>query len=937
MLGHSVGEYVAACLAGVFSLEDALGLVAERGRLMQQMPTGAMLAVTLAEHEVAALLDGALGLAAVNGPSQCVVSGPVGSVEELQGDLSARGVETQRLRTSHAFHSVLMEPVLSAFAERVGAVERHPPRIPYVSNLTGTWVTDEEAVDPGYWARHLRETVRFGAGLGEVLRESRRVLLEVGPGQTLCGLARQQTEWGPERVAVASARYARQSTSDEEVLLQAAGRLWLAGVDVDWTALHAGERRRRVPLPTYPFERKRYWIDASAQPLASNIPDALHITTKKPDIADWFYRPTWRSSVRPREEERRLAEDGSCWLLFADECGLGARLAQRLEQKGRRVVQVAPGPGFARREESAFVIRPEGAADYEAVLRELRAEGAVPDRIVHLWSVTRRAPAPSLERSQDLGFYSLMFLAQALGSQHAGREVSLTVVTSGMQEVSGEGLAHPEKATVLGLCRVIPQEYPKVSCRSVDVVTPETGSWRDEEIEALLADCGEGRAEPVVAYRRGERWVQDFQAARLQRGEGTVRLREGGVYLITGGLGGIGLELARYLAEAVRARLVLVSRTGLPPREEWDSWLGSHGEADGTSRKIRKVQALEGRGAEVLVLSADASDRQQMGEALARAEARFGEMHGVIHSAGVAPGGVIQLKSREMAERVLAPKVGGTLVLEELLAERQPDFVVLCSSLASVLGVPGQADYCAANAFQDAFARRCAGSGGPFVLSLNWDTWGETGMAVESEVPAGLREHLQARLPTGEGILSAEGTEAFARALAQALPQLVVSTVELAPRIAHFRSLGSEETLVGEAPGEPASRHPRPELTTAYAAPRDEVEQTIAEVWQELLGFERVGVNDNFFDLGGHSLLLIQVHRRLKALFPERELSVVELFTHSTIAALAAHLSAAPGQSVAVRADEVEADARMREAGRERLARRRGVRTGLSRAEGADA
>ena len=934
MLGHSVGEYVAACLAGVFSLEDALSVVATRGRLMQEMPTGSMVAVGLAEREVSRLLDGSLGVAAINGPSQCVVSGTQEEVEGLESRLGAQAVEFQRLRTSHAFHSAMMEPVLSAFRERVSAVERHAPRIPYISNLTGTWVTENEAVDPGYWVRHLRETVRFGEGLSELVKEGGRVLLEVGPGQTLKGLARQHPDCGQEQVAIASARHSRESRPDEQVLAGALGRLWLAGVDVDWAGLHAGEHRRRVALPTYPFERQRYWIDGlRVQPVKVTAP--LAPAGKKADIADWFYRPTWRSTTLPFDGPGDLGGEGSAWLVFADACGLGPRVAQRLEQQGRRAISVTPGERFERMGGSAYTIRPGDAADYEALLRELKAQDQVPDRIAHLWGVTGRdEPPPSLERSLDFGFYSLVFLAQALGGQNVDKEVGLTVVTSGMQEVSGEGLASPEKATVLGPCRVIPQEYANVSCRTVDIAVPESGAWPDDEIDGLLAECSDRRGEPLVAHRRDERWVQTFEAVRLEpREHAASRLRDKGVYLITGGLGGIGLELAQFLVEAVHARVVLVGRTGLPAREEWEGWLSSHGEAESTSRRIRKVQALEASGGEVLVLSADVSDRRQMEDAFAGAEARFGEIHGVIHSAGVAPGGVVQLKTREMAERVLAPKVAGTLVLAALLKERHPDFVVLCSSLASILGVPGQVDYCAANAFQDAFARRQAGLGGHFVLSLNWDTWRQAGMAIEGEAPRAFREG-PPEMASGDGILSTEGTEVFARALARSRPQLLVSTVELEPRRALFRAL--HETP-GEALREAAARHPRPDLATPYAAPGNEVEQTVADVWQQLLGFERVGIHDNFFDLGGHSLLLVQVHRRLKELFPGRDLTVVELFTHSTVATLAAHLSAAPGEPAPARPEDVQAEAEGRQAGRERLGRRRGIRTALADPEDANA
>ncbi|PYQ44521.1 MAG: beta-ketoacyl synthase [Acidobacteria bacterium] len=931
-LGHSIGEYVAACLAGVFSLDDALALVAARGRLMQDMPKGSMLAVSLPEADVQSLLDGSLGLAATNGPSQCVISGPHESLAALEERLLARDVDCHRLRTSHAFHSPMMEPVLAAFRERVAAMKRQPPLLRYVSNLTGTWITDEQAVDPAYWARHLRETVRFGQGLGEVIEEG-LVLLEVGPGHGLSVLARQPRNGGRPSVAIASTRHARESRSDPEVLLTALGRLWSAGVEVDWSTFHAGERRRRVALPTYPFERQRYWVDAriASAPVVSPSPAR---PGKKVDVGDWFYRPGWRSSPLPRQGPGDLEGEGSGWLVFADDCGLGQRMSERLEQTGQRAISVTPGEHFARTDRTAYTVRPDEVADYEALFRELKAEGALPDHIAHLWGVTRGdGPAPSLERSQDLGFYSLIFLAQAVGSQNVDKEVGLTIVTSGMQEVSGEGLACPDKATVLGPCRVIPQEYANVRCRSIDVATPDSGVWGDEEIDGLLAECSDGRGDLVVAYRRGERWVQNFEAVRLERGKGAPsRLRQGGVYLITGGLGGIGLELARFLVDAVHARVVLVGRTGLPPREEWGVWRESRGEADGTSRRIAKVQALEASGAEVLVLSADVSDRPQMEDVFARVEARFGEINGVIHSAGVAPGGVIQLKTREMAERVLAPKLTGTLVLQDLLKKRRPDFVVLCSSLASVLGVPGQVDYCAANAFQDAFARHCAGAGGPFVLSLNWDTWREAGMAVESDGLRDFREP-EARLAMADGMLSAEGNEVFARALSRSRPQLLVSTVELAPRVERFRALSGPPAARPDV----AARHPRPEMSIPYVAPRSPVEQAIADVWQELLGFERVGIHDNFFDLGGHSLLLVQVHRRLRELFPGRVLSVVELFAHSTVAALAAHLSEPPGGPAPVGLEELQVEAERREAGRDRLGRRRGIHTALADPEGADA
>jgi len=272
-----------------------------------------------------------------------------------------------------------------------------------------------------------------------------------------------------------------------------------------------------------------------------------------------------------------------------------------------------------------------------------------------------------------------------------------------------------------------------------------------------------------------------------------------------------------------------------------------------------------------------------MRDALARAEARFGAIDGVIHAAGVAPGGVIQLKTREMAEGVLRPKVAGTLALLELLRERRPDFVLLCSSLASILGVPGQSDYCAANAFQDAVARSRADADGPFILSLNWDAWLEVGMAVDGGGRPVLPEGRRAALAGDGGILSREGIEAFVRALHQPFPQLLVSTVALAPRLARHRALNElpPVTAAREAP----SRHPRPALAVPYVGPRDEVEQAVADIWQDLLGLEQVGMDDDFFDLGGHSLLAMQVVNQVRQTFG-LPLKLQALFDAPTVAEL---------------------------------------------------
>jgi amino acid adenylation domain-containing protein len=304
MLGHSIGEYVAATLAGVFTLEDALALVAERGRRMAALPRGSMLAVPLAEAGLLPRLDGGLCIAAVNTPSRCVVSGPADEVDALAARLEAEGVACRALHTSHAFHSAMMEPAVAPFVERVRGVRLSPPAIPFVSNLTGTWITAAEATDPAYWGRHLRGAVRFADGVAALFSEDGLALLEVGPGRTLGKLAKQHPGRPAGAAVLASLPDAAEARSGAELAASALGELWAAGASVDWSAYHRGERRGRIPLPTYPFERRRYWIE-HAQAEASRA--AYRANRTAPSLPqDTMQTPTLSPAAPPMDRALAL-------------------------------------------------------------------------------------------------------------------------------------------------------------------------------------------------------------------------------------------------------------------------------------------------------------------------------------------------------------------------------------------------------------------------------------------------------------------------------------------------------------------------------------------------------------------------------------------------------------------------------------------------------
>ncbi|HEX8337890.1 MAG TPA: amino acid adenylation domain-containing protein, partial [Pyrinomonadaceae bacterium] len=868
MIGHSVGELVAACLAGVFTVEEALRLVAARGRLMQSMEPGQMLSVGLSEGEVTGRLGEGLWLAAVNGKRLCAVSGRAEEVERLERELAAEGVSARRLQTSHAFHSAMMEEAAREFVNEVGRVQLREPRVRFISNVSGTWVTKEEATSPDYWGRQLRQPVRFWPGLLETLKGGGKLFVEAGPGRGLSGLAREASR-GVKGSAVARAmRGADEKGDAQEWLQRCVAQVWANGGAVNWKAMREGERRLRVQAPGYAFERERFWVEPTEPASSSEESNRL---LKRSDVAEWFYVPSWKRS-RPSDLLGRSepADGGRPWLVFADECGVGAELSALLREQGRRVFTVTPSHHFSRRSEAAFTVNPLMPEHYRQLLSLLREEEQAPGKILHLWGVTPEQTAPpapeeyqqQFERAQAHGLHSLLYLTQALNADGDQHGVEIEVVTTQAQEVTGAEQIRAEKATVLGACKVIPQEHPRISCRAVDVeLTAGDAPRVARQLMSEVSAQGGGR---VVAYRGRHRWEQGFEPVRVEARREARRLKKGGVYLITGGTGGVGLALAEYLAREAAAKLVLVSRGGA--------------EAEGRAKAVSRLVAA---GAEVLALKADVSDEAAMRGALDETLRRFGRLDGVVHAAGLAGLGAInaiQDAGPEDFEAHFLPKVRGLLTLEKVLEGRELDFALLTSSLSSVLGGLGFYAYASANLFLDAYAHQAARASSISWTSVNLDGWNfgpQEGPAAVGQAVAEL------------AMFPSEGAEVFGRILSlEPSPQLIVSTGNLELRLAHWVGGGPAADEAGPKSQAQAALHARPDLDSAYAAPRNEFEAAVAGVWQELLGIERVGVNDDFFELGGHSLLATQVASRIKSTF-DVDLPLRVLFESPTAADLA--------------------------------------------------
>jgi phthiocerol/phenolphthiocerol synthesis type-I polyketide synthase E len=887
MIGHSIGEYVAAHLAGVMSLEDALTIVATRGRLMQACLPGAMAAVHLPAGELSSLLPEGIEIAAMNGPALCAVSGPTDRLRAWLKTLAARDVQFAVLKTSHAFHSSMMEPALPEFTAAFANISLSAPTIPYVSNLTGAWITPREATSPDYYAAQLRRPVQFLAGVRALLADSSVLLLEVGPGAALGMMTRLIAGTGRANPIVSSLAHPKDQRSDDDAMLEAAGRLWLSGAALDWRGLHAGAAPARVPLPTYPFERERHWVDAPAQA-------AVATPSRRENFADLLFAPTWTRDESRARKDRGLSDS---WIVMARPGPIAAALLEELESAGADPIFVEIGDSYAAYGDRRFRIRQDRPDDIAAMTRHARESRSALRAAVYVWTEPF-----DLMSGASAGYHALVSLAENLQPDD-GRNASLIVATFGAQSVLDEPVRDVSAALAIGPVLVLPTEAHGLDAKIVDFAAESAAGEPAAVAKALVGEAGRGDAENIVAWRRGRRWLRRYDRLALPAADpDDLPLRTKGVYLITGGLGGIGLTLGRWLARQCSARLLLTGRTALPPRAEWDRVLQDDGEDSAIGRAIRAVRNIETTGGEVIVARADAADCDQMERAIASARSRWGEIDGVIHAAGVAGNGRLAfLKSHADVDSVLSPKTAGLAVLTRLLGARPLDFVVLMSSINAVLGSPGACDYSAANAVLDAFVdsveRPAAWRN---VIAFDWAAWREVGMAANLVVPDSRRALWEENLRSG--IPSSAGIELFSRVLAAGARRVVVSPRDLGEMFQLVRSAAvPPDHAAAEATAE---REPAPE-TAPNRAIGSPTEASLAGIWSELLGVGNIDLDADFFELGGHSLLATRMMSRIHEIFGTR-VSLRDVFDAPTTRKLAARIDSARGGSAPDMSEDME-------------------------------
>lgn len=823
MIGHSLGEYVAACIANVLSLEDALKLVATRSELMQGMIPGSMLSVPLSAERIRQHIQSenlGLEIAAENSPTLCVVSGPKDNIERYQSILTKQhGVESQILRTSHAFHSSMMEPMLKSFEKVLAGVKLKAPSIAYVSNLSGTWITQQDATDPQYWCQHLRQSVCFSQGIQTILNEIESALLiEVGPGKTLGQLARlNQAEDNNVAPLAYSLPTAHEKTSATDFMLNNLAKAWVKYQPVDWDAFYQAERRFKVSLPTYPFERTRYWIEAGKTKTHSQQTETA-LATRQVDPNKWFYTDSWRSLalLNPATEKT------TTFLIFCSVGSAVTALQHKLQANGHQVILVHAQSAFSQLSETQFALEFKEHAQVETLFATLKQAAQRFDNIVYL--------DESVESNLDSAL-NFLSIAKALGSLQDAETRTLRYVGQGVTGPFTSAKLSPIKASILGLIASLEYEQPTTRCSLLDVEALDRSSL--QHIYQWLMHDGTRR---IAALRAYQYWELSLEALPLDQTALQHQIENQKTYLVLGGLDGVGRAFAQVLANAVRGKLILSSR---------DADFENNAEVTGF------IKQLEATGSQIFSVYLDPARTDTLAQSLNAYEPIPKQLDGLICCYDMLdskPTGLINELTVTECRVYLETQ---RLFLEQLsqyVDAEQISFCIVMSSLSAKIGGIGQTAHAMAGSFANAFISVNAQQSNNSWMAMNWDRWTD-------------------KVDTDLGSLdfnAKEGMIAFRKALdLLPLPSITIATShperrkEQALRTSvHARSEQAQHEL-----------YERPELEAEFIDASTPTELRLAKLWQDCLKIKRIGVHDNFFDLGGHSLLAAQLIRQIKQTF----------------------------------------------------------------------
>jgi iturin family lipopeptide synthetase A len=888
MIGHSIGEYAAACISGVFALEDAIRLVVKRGALMGSLPEGgSMLSINADEPTISPLLAGMEGidLAAINGVSSLVIAGTDSAIEGFSEKLTNLSIGWRKLRTSHAFHSFLMDGILAQFEEEVSSVRLREPNIPYVSNLTGELLSFAQINDPAYWSAHLRNTVQFSRGADTLLHRGKACFIELGPGRTLTDLVGSSLSKGNEHVLVNVLRHRKQEINDQKYLIEKLGQLWLSGIGIDWDAYYEGQSRNKLPLPAYTFEKTAYTTNFNVNELnARQSPDAAGkcaqsaqsaqaVTgSKEADIAQCINISGWKQAL-PLHPDAGHDSAALNFVIFSGVGSVSESLAERLKDLGHRVIIIQQAAGFnvvTGTHLEMDVSRPD---HYGRLWQYLKAEGITIDRIVY---------APTMESTPGLnsyevigerlqsGYMGLSFLARSIADDQPRHDIMLSVVTNYIASVGEDDKLDPLKATLLGPSKIMPSEIRNLTCKVIDLPYISEQDGADQGcISTLVREILYKSSDAIVALRMKARWVQHFEPLP---GSGDISsnvvIKKNGCYLVTGGFGGMGLTIAKNLAVEYQAHVIITHRSEIPDKKEWEA----------------QLDVIQAAGGKVTLCKLDVSHEAQVREFAHTIHESGIRVDGLIWAAGEADyGGIIQTRKMEDYWSCLTSKVHGLLLFEKYFPLESLDFLALFSSIGNTFYQHkfGQIGYNASNEFFENYAHYFRKRTGVHAFAINWCDWFDVGMTYkirEKKLKTSDRTDINATID--DAIYPQEGVRIFHHCVRSNAAVVAIHKGDIRESLRWYKDHLAETH----------ARLNDPDVAVETVVNDDTIDSVLLTLFSAFFGKEDITPKDDFFELGGDSLKAMTLVSRINKT-TGAQITLRDLYGHPTVEKLAVLLA----------------------------------------------
>lgn len=866
LLGYSFGEYAAACLSGVISLHDVLYIIVQRGKLMKKLKGTSMLSVPLNEDKIKEHLNEKLHLSIIN-EEACTVSGTVEDLEELENKLRNMRMICSKVPAS-ACHCTLLKCIKDDFRRVLEKVNFGKCSKKYISGILAGEIAERQLASVNYWINHMLNPVRFSDSVKAVLDEyGPCTFVEVGPGMNLTALIKRFSFCSDERISVVNMTRNKNTIQDDyEYLLNKICLMWSIGYNINKDALLWKNRRNYVNLPLYPFMGERFKIAKSQQ----RRDKAVVLSNNKKPLNSWLYSMNWK---KQRFIDSVEGFDDT-YIVFCDSLGCGEIAAQKISSKNK-VYLVRKGNGFSKCGEGEYVINTASESDYEMLVKDMSEQRTVYN-VLNFMCLDN---IDNTENKLENSFYGLLYFVKSFQKENANKENSLKICSLAVDCYSIDGTENidPYNAGLIGLGVVISQEYPAIKTKCVEF---EAKKLCAEKIASVMLEEALVYDEKIVAYRRNSRYFPSVEQMYAPNSYRSSAVNDGDTVVIIGGMGNVGLSLAQGISSIKKVNFVLTSTHDLALNN------GSI-----SSEKEGYISEIEKNGSTVMLKKCNV--KEDISSVLDSVISAFGRINTVIFAAGVIGGDtftLIENTTKEMCNMQFDVKIRGLVSFAETIKKYSVDNCILTSSVSGILGGIGHSAYSASNLFMDFFAKMQNRNSNTKWITVDWDFWQFDTGREESYIGTTAKNFALSRdegmclVPMIFSLLDEE--------------QIIISTGDLKKRYEDWVNIAANEEMNDE------TEYKRPELSNEYAAPTNETEEKIVEIWEKILGYKGIGIEDNFFELGGDSLKEVEFSIQLKKQM-NLEISLADFFNHPFIKdiALLSH-----GGEVLEKAEEYQED-----------------------------